>query len=219
MCTSLHRLPLFLLTLTFGVLAHAAPDVPDAPDAPEPERTPVIDGDRCPQLFGTPKIQARNKARRERALLWAEAEEGGLIDVTHTTSWKRPRRVIFPGVEVLETHADEAIIELGPEQSDHCPPGRYRVHVDDALGRGNRVLAVVGDVMLLESGSRLLWLAEPDRVAQDWRMVWASWWKQPAPRMANPVTVITGNSKTNARNRRNARNRNRNRNKNRRGRR
>jgi hypothetical protein len=144
--------------------------------------------DACPAIFGDDTVERRNRTRRRALLRDVTALSNGIVEVTHSATWGRPEWIGYDGLE-LESVEDDACVPFAVFEVEtglpgiECEPGRYAVTVDDGLGRGVRVLAIVEDVVLLDSAGTLGYAASiehHDDVA--WRMVWRSPFLMPRPR-------------------------------------
>ncbi len=168
----LHKLPvlrLALLLLATSSFAHVGTGIDE-----EDPASVVRKARDCPQLFGTERLERRNERRRERVLLWAEREASGRVDITHSGNWLPPRRLEPSALHLVSVSDETAVVRVGRAHADLCEPGLYRIEVDDALGKGNRVLAIVGGVVLVEVGRTLAYMTPPGVKRPPWRMVWAS---------------------------------------------
>ena len=156
-----------------------------------PGQEPTSGGDRpaetrpastCPQLFGGLKAHQHNAQVRRQRL---DAVDPGAfsINLTHTTDWEPPDRIRYKGLRLLETAQSGdrdrvALVRLEPALAElGCEPGVYRVGVDDSIGPAARVLAVLDDVLLLETGGDLRYLRTQGAERPVFRMIWRSPWK------------------------------------------
>ncbi len=176
---------------------------------------PWLEPEQCPALFGDAKDQDYNRRVREAKLTWLETR-GNVVEITHTTSWKRPFYLELAGIELVETEIDEdgewsAVVAVEDAVPD-CPSGRYLIDEDASLGKQARVVGVIDGTMLVDFEGRLAYLMTQDAEIPTWQMVWRSGWYFIKRR---EVTATKSNSRA-----RTSRNRNRNkRNRNRRSRR
>lgn len=137
------------------------------------------DPDMCPALFGDAETRDYNSRVREAKLTWLETR-GDVVEITHTTDWKRPFYLELAGVELVETELDErgewsAVVEVD-ERMEDCPAGQYPVEDDFALGKQARVVGVVDGAMLVEFEGDLAYLMTEDAEIPTWQMVWRSGW-------------------------------------------
>lgn len=158
-------------------------------DAPEPE---VRDAADCKAVFGDEAIHARNRERRSRRLLWIDERPGEVIEVAHSSQWIRPRPMEVADLSLVAANDGELVVQLGEGHS--CPPGRYQLSVDDAVGRGNRVLAARDGIALLEVDDQLAYLTE-DGATPTWQLIWASRFKF-TPRRTNAVQVVRSKARS-----------------------
>ncbi|MCA9526169.1 MAG: hypothetical protein KC549_07700 [Myxococcales bacterium] len=181
------RPALLIATLLLAGSALAGVERDAVPAAPS-EDAPRTAAD-CPRLFGTPAMHQANAQRREKRLYWTEANDR--LEIAHATQWKEPMPVTFPGVAVLEVSPTRARLRLDDRFSDlGCAPGEYVVRRDQALGKGNRVVALFRDVMVVEMGRKLTWAGTPG-TQPGWRMIWGSpyYFRRPS---TGAVTVSKG---------------------------
>ncbi len=158
-------------------------DADDADDEDDAEHgaaeVELQDPDMCPALFGDPETRDYNSRVREAKLTWLETR-GDVVEITHTTDWKRPFYLELAGVELVETEVDEqgdwsAVVEVD-ERMEDCPAGQYPVEDDFALGKQARVVGVVDGAMLVEFEGDLAYLMTEDAEIPTWQMVWRSGW-------------------------------------------
>ncbi|MCA9539212.1 MAG: hypothetical protein KC620_10025 [Myxococcales bacterium] len=141
----------------------------------------MADARACPDLFGDVEDRSENRAWRKRMLSWVE-QRGPVVEITHSTTWKRPFYLEFAGIELMETGEQDnkryAIIRVGADRpaAIDCEPGDYLVHVDDALGRQGRVLAVLDGSLLIDFDGQLGYLMTAEAEPPVWQMVWRSGW-------------------------------------------
>ena len=189
-----------LLVAVLGVPAQAAPDPADVPagegegaaadavstagtgdEAGEPSAASeaLLDPGQCPALFGDADDQDYNRRVREAKLTWLEVR-GNVVEITHTTSWKRPFYLELAGVALAETTVDEAgawsaVVDVQDAVAG-CPSGRYAVGEDVSLGKQARVMGVTDGVMLVDFEDKLAYLMTAEAEVPTWQMVWRSGW-------------------------------------------
>lgn len=183
-------------------------DAADGPgdDGADDPHGPWLDPDQCPTLFGDADDRDYNRRVREAKLTWLEAR-GNVVEITHTTSWKRPFYLELAGIELVDTEVGEdgewsAVVAVDDAVPD-CPSGRYAVDADTSLGKQARIVGVVDGTMLVDFEGRLAYLMTEDAEIPTWQMVWRSGWYFIKRR---EVTATKSNSRA-----RTSRNRNRNR--------
>lgn len=209
----------------FGGAALAAPAEGDLPsaieaddvtdDAADGEELAADDGEdelldpgMCPALFGDDETQDYNRRVRKAKLTWLETR-GDVVEITHTTTWKRPFYLELAGIELVDTAVDEegewsAVVELD-ETIAGCPAGQYELDADASLGKQARVMGVVQDTLLVDFEGKLAYLMTDEAEAPTWQMVWRSGWY-----FIKRREVSASKSKSRARTRKtNNRNRNR----------
>ncbi|HUU00374.1 MAG TPA: hypothetical protein VM425_02935 [Myxococcota bacterium] len=138
----------------------------------------------CPRLFGDRQRREQNRKLREGRSL--SVRRGKYCNVVlHSTDWRKPRPVDYNGLVVLRTRIDEesgpqALVSVSDEIEElGCKPGLYIIEVDDSVGDDAHVLAIVGQVVLIEDDGKLRYI-EPDGVGRPvWRMIWKSPWSIP----------------------------------------
>lgn len=133
----------------------------------------------CKALFGDAATRKVNAKRRGKTLMEVEGYDQG-VEVVHYVPWIEPRELVYDGLEFhgLEEHDGQpvGVVEVG-ESIDYpgCEPGRYAVRVDDGLGRGVRVLAVLDNALLIETPRQLGYVASTATThTPEWRMIWVS---------------------------------------------
>lgn len=168
----------------------------------------LLDPDQCPALFGDEDDRDYNRRVREAKLTWLESR-GGVVEITHTTSWRRPFYLELAGVALIETEPDgrgggSAVVVVDDAVPD-CEPGHYPLEPDFALGKQGRVIGVVDGSVLIDFEDRLAYLMTEDAEPPTWQMVWRSGWYFIRRR------EVTATKPTARRNRNRNTNRNRNR--------
>lgn len=130
---------------------------------------------RCPKLLGTAETRVRNKAYRERNLLWTSREASGITVVHSNPRWEKVPLLSFGGL-TLEARAGRGtvVVRLSNKLARKlgCQPGRYRIRRDDSIGRGTRALALLGDYVLVAHGGQLGFLAPPEAKRPRWLLAW-----------------------------------------------
>jgi hypothetical protein len=125
-------------------------------------------------FFGDPEARAKNRMHRVGVLRGIDASVWPIL-IVHQADWTRPKPAKIPGLELMETDANEAVVAL-----DHaafgCPPGQYRIHVDASLGESGRVLGIVDGAILFEYDGALYYLHERHAAPKTWSMVWIAPW-------------------------------------------
>lgn len=235
-CNPLRHLACILGALALvalgGLALGQARAEPQAPGADEPEQTDgereagdpadgalgeadeLLDPDLCPALFGDAKTRDYNRRVREAKLTWLEPR-GKVVEITHTTSWKRPFYLELSGIELVETTVDEtgewsAVVDVDDAVPD-CEPGLYPVEPDFALGKQGRIIGVVDGSVLVDFEDRLAYLMTEDAEPPTWQMVWRSGWYFIRRREVTATRAKTTRSRSRSRARSRSRNRNRNR--------
>ncbi|MCA9543183.1 MAG: hypothetical protein KC613_02305 [Myxococcales bacterium] len=160
------------IVLSAFVLALLSPDVTPSLPAADGEVTD------CPRVFGSPAYKRKLTKRRKR-LLDDVDPNGDIVDIAHSTDWRRPFYLEFTGVELLAAEGDEgAAFRVDDALADlDCEPGVYHLDVDDSLGDDTAILAVLDDVVLVEFKGQLGYLATDDAEIPTWRMIWLAPWR------------------------------------------
>ncbi len=169
----------------------------------------LLDPGACRLVFGSKRTHRTNRHQRKAHLSWVE-RTGNVIDITHSTRWRRPFYLEFRGLELVETEMEdgERVGYVHLEDAQNCPSGLYPVRQDDNLGEDARVQAVLPDTQLVEFRGRLGYLLTADAATPQWRMVWRSPWKT-IRRYKSPVSVSKGKKAKRSSKRRTRRNRRR----------
>lgn len=152
----------------------------------------------CPALFGTESSRASNLQARKRYLELVEPNEH-LVNLTYSGPWREPSAIRFKGISLLATlgvdgQSPSALLDLtGVQQGLDCAAGLYEIHVDDSLGSGAHVLAIVKDAVLFERGGKLFFLTASMAQEPIFRMIWRSTWtisgqQQPAGSSPRPAS-------------------------------
>ncbi len=150
-----------------------------APDGASADPPAVRDARACPRVFGDGARVAANREQRERRLYRTRAV-GPTVEIEFRGPWTRPRRFTYGALELVGTEragdgAARAVLRVTGLERLGCADGLYAVGVDDALGAGAHVLAVLDrDVVLVEAGGRLGYLAAERTAVPQWRLSWDS---------------------------------------------
>lgn len=141
--------PNYLITMSFlTFFVSAAPaEAKDGTEVPSATQG-------CPGAFGDEALRSDNRVvRRERLVL---AEQGPhYIDVVDTVGWSPPEAVRFRGLELLDTPTGPggervAVVRLDERFGSGCSPGLYRLRIDDSIGTGRRLVAILDGMLLIE---------------------------------------------------------------------
>jgi hypothetical protein len=130
----------------------------------------------CREVFGDVHTTRENQSERESRLNFV-IDSGTDVVVDHSYSWTAPNEAEFRSLELIETSTDAstAYVSLLASQEDiECDDGVYLVSVDDSLGPGGRVLAVLQRSMLIEMDGRLCYLVPEGETAPRFRVTWSS---------------------------------------------
>ncbi len=151
--------------------------------------SPVRWGAVCPEVFGSAAGRSDNQKHREASI--TDLHQGEYcINLVHSAGWENPAPVTFGSLELVETlHAegcpDLALVELMPAQAEDeigCEPGLYALRTDDTIGGNTRVLGVLNQVLLVETGDELRYLKSAGAQQPTWRLTWQSSWRFKVPR-------------------------------------
>jgi len=133
----------------------------------------VLDASDCVEVFGDAALKAERAVRR-RDLVELVILAPGEVILAHSQDWDEPLLLRLRGVRVSEVDVvhQQATFEL------NIPPycvGLFRAGVDDELGQGAPILAMLEDAVVVEFGGQLQYLqTDPDGrpPAVFWRSRW-----------------------------------------------
>ena len=140
----------------------------------------------CPVVFGDAAAREGNQAHREQVLETIEVGEYA-IDLVHRSTWEQPAPVSYDsltlrGVVRAPGCAPIALVALDAEGlAVDCAAGLYAVQVDDSLGHSAQILAVLDDVVLVETAEQLRYLQAGGHEQPVWRLTWQSPWRYKVP--------------------------------------
>jgi hypothetical protein len=170
-------LPALVGLLAGGQVAAAAPP-PRAEPAPAVR---VRDASTCPALFGGARTHTLNTRTRAAHLDWITEERAGVTIVHTDPAWVDPTPLRIVGLRLAGVQGTSADFVLSGARAAElgCPAGRYRLRVDDSIGRRSQVLAVLRGGVLVAWGGALRYIPAPDtsrlpRWLLAWRMDGAS---------------------------------------------
>lgn len=179
--------PLFVLTMiaTFSANGKEHGEVAFAKHEQQVERLSknLLPAQDCPDIFGDEARQSKNKSHREEVL--EDVVDGEYcIDITYNSDWlENPQKLSFGDLCLLDTWIETgfppfALIEFSPQtHSIDCPPGRYVLTADDAVGEEAQVLAILDGLLLLEYQGKLRYLKTEDSSDPEcWRLIWYPDW-------------------------------------------
>jgi hypothetical protein len=181
------------------VLAVSGEALPAEPDA-QVEPPALIEGapaQSCPSLFGGDADRERNRAWRGEVL--KEVVRGQrYVDVVHTVaSWRSPKSIRVPGLDILEVGADEqgvaaARVRVDDAVAQGCG-GELIVRADDALGADGQILAVMDEGVLAEHRGQLVLLHRVgNRPPENLRLIWQSGFGLARSGAASRVATTSG---------------------------
>jgi hypothetical protein len=115
-------------------------------------------------------MRFRNKAYRKRNLHWTVREPSGITVVHSNAIWEKVPLLSFGGL----TLEGRRIVVLSKKLAKKlgCVPGRYLISRDDSLGRRTRILALLGDLVLVAHQGKLGYLAPPEARRPRWLLAW-----------------------------------------------
>jgi hypothetical protein len=136
----------------------------------------------CPLLFGDAEARRSNRIHRLQTLHSVKIYDNSVV-IVHHTDWDMPEPADLAGIEIVEIDLSDAsdpvaLVSLtGDWDPFDCRPGNYAIHVDDSIGSGVQVIAILPDTLLLEYEDSLYFMSGSEAENHDWRMAWASPWK------------------------------------------
>ena len=163
-----------------------------------------LQANSCPQLFGN-SAQHQDIKRWQKTAVQSIEQDKYCIDLVHSKNWKDPKRVKLKGFELIKIERHKNCPSMALIQVDanslgaNCPSGLYAVSGDSAIGQNGRVVAIIGDILLIELQGQLSYLSTSPGQQPVWRLTWRSPWQISTPQASSSSRGKTGRRKAKAR--------------------